>query len=109
MTTHLTGQKMFFAGEWVNSDQFIEVRNPQDNSIIDLVPAATSQDMLNCVEEAKEGAEIAAAMPVHERIKVINGAADYIEQHGASDRLIYVRRSMFISYTSLAYVRNAQE
>lgn len=72
---------MFFAGEWVNSEQVIEVRNPQDNSIIDVVPAATAEDMLNCVEEAKEGAEIAAAMPVHERIKVINGAADYIEQH----------------------------
>lgn len=81
MTTHLKGQKMFLAGKWVNSDQIIEVRDPQDNSIIDLVPAATAEDMLYCVEEAQEGAEIAAAMPVHQRIKVINDAADYIEQH----------------------------
>lgn len=81
MATHLKGQKMFLAGEWVNTDQVIEVRNPQDNSIIDLVPAASAKDMLACVEEAKKGAEIAAAMPVYERIKVINDAASYIERH----------------------------
>lgn len=81
MTTHLAGQKMFLAGKWVNSDRIIDVRNPQDNSIIDSVPSATAKDMLNCIEEAKEGAEIAAAMPVHQRIKVINDAAEYIEKH----------------------------
>ncbi|EGA89831.1 NADP-dependent glyceraldehyde-3-phosphatedehydrogenase [Planococcus donghaensis MPA1U2] len=81
MTTHLKGQKMFIAGEWVSSEQTVEVRNPQNNAIIDLVPAASVEDMLNCLEQAKHGAEIAAAMPVHQRIKVINGAADYIEEH----------------------------
>lgn len=81
MTTHLKGQKMYLAGEWVNSDRVIEVRDPQDNSIIDTVPAATAEDMLRCVEEAKEGARIAAEMPVHQRIKVINDAADYIERN----------------------------
>ncbi|MBT2570104.1 aldehyde dehydrogenase family protein [Planococcus sp. ISL-110] len=81
MTTHLKGQKMLLAGEWVNSERVIEVRDPQDNKIIDTVPAATVEDMLKCVEEAKEGAEIAAEMPVHQRIKIINAAADYIEQN----------------------------
>ncbi|ANU15393.1 aldehyde dehydrogenase family protein [Planococcus halocryophilus] len=81
MTTHLKGQKMFIAGEWISSEKTIEVRNPQDNTIIDLVPAATVEDMLNCLEEAKKGAGIAAAMPVHQRMKVIHGAADYIEEH----------------------------
>ncbi|QBP42527.1 aldehyde dehydrogenase family protein [Paenisporosarcina antarctica] len=81
MTTQLTGQKMFLAGKWVNGDRIIEVRDPQDNSIIDTVPAASAKDMVNCIEEAKDGAEIAASMPVHERMKVINVAADYIEQN----------------------------
>jgi glyceraldehyde-3-phosphate dehydrogenase (NADP+) len=81
MATQTTGQKMFLAGNWVNSDRVIEVRDPQDNSIIDTVPAASSEDMMNCIEEAKEGAKIAAAMPVHERMKIVNAAADYIEQN----------------------------
>ena len=81
MTTQLTGQKMFLAGEWVHCDRIIEVRDPQDNSIIDTVPAASAEDMMNCIEEAKEGAEIASSMPVHERMKIVNAAADYVEQN----------------------------
>ncbi|MFC7395392.1 aldehyde dehydrogenase family protein [Scopulibacillus cellulosilyticus] len=79
MTTKVAGRKMYFAGGWVKRDQVIEVRDPQDNSIIDTVPAASAEDMLKCIEEAKKGAKIAAAMPVHERISIINKAADYIE------------------------------
>lgn len=81
MTVQIRGQKMLIGGKWKDSEQNIEVRDPQDNSLIDTVPAATKEDMLHCIEEAKEGAKISAAMPVHERIRVINAAADYIEEH----------------------------
>ncbi|MBT2690193.1 aldehyde dehydrogenase family protein [Bacillus sp. ISL-47] len=79
MTTQLTGQRMFLAGKWATGERLIEVRDPQDNSIIDTVPAASKEDMLNCIEEAKEGAKIAASLPVHQRMTIINRAADYIE------------------------------
>jgi glyceraldehyde-3-phosphate dehydrogenase (NADP+) len=59
----------------------IEVRNPQDNSIIDTVPAASKEDMLNAIEAAKEGVKIAAALPTHKRIEILNKAADWIEAH----------------------------
>ena len=81
MTTHLKGQKMFLAGEWVNSERIIEVRDPQDNHLIDTVPAAAAEDMLYCIEAAEEGAKIAAALPVHQRAAIINGAAAYMEEH----------------------------
>jgi glyceraldehyde-3-phosphate dehydrogenase (NADP+) len=80
MTTQVTGRKMVLAGEWVERERFIEVRDPQDNSLIDTVPAATKEDMLQAVEAAKEGVKIAAAMPVHERITILNKAADYIDE-----------------------------
>lgn len=70
--------QMFLAGQWKNRTNVIEVRNPQDNSLISTVPAATAQDMLDAIEEAKVGREIAAAMPVHQRIEVLNRAADWI-------------------------------
>ena len=79
MRTQMTGRKMFLAGKWVGRNRCIEVRDPQDNSLIDTVPAASVEDILQCVEEAKEGAKMAAAMPVHERMAVINNAAAYIE------------------------------
>lgn len=81
MTTHFKGQKMFLAGEWINSERVIEVRDPQDNRLIDTVPAATAEDMLYCIEAAKEGAKVSASLPVHRRMEIINAAADYIELH----------------------------
>lgn len=81
MGTQLSGQKMFLAGNWVDGSRVIEVRDPQDNRLIDTVPAASSEDMRKCIEAAKEGAKIAASLPVHERMRILNAAADYIEQH----------------------------
>ncbi|WP_260412221.1 aldehyde dehydrogenase family protein [Alkalihalobacillus sp. TS-13] len=79
MKIQFAGRKMLVAGQWMDRERVIEVRDPQDNSLIDTVPAASVHDMLQCIEEAKEGARIAASMPVHERIAVINKAADHIE------------------------------
>jgi glyceraldehyde-3-phosphate dehydrogenase (NADP+) len=74
-------QKMFLAGTWVGRPQTIEVRNPQDDSLISTVPAATKEDAIYAVEQAKEGAAIIARMPVHERMAVLNRAADWIDEH----------------------------
>lgn len=81
MPIRIASRKMFLAGTWVNRERSIEVRDPQDNSLIDTVPAASKEDMLHCIEEAKEGAKLAASMPVHERMAVIQKAADYIEKN----------------------------
>ncbi|WP_077211937.1 aldehyde dehydrogenase family protein [Bacillus dakarensis] len=81
MPIRIASRKMFLAGNWVNRERSIEVRDPQDNSLIDTVPAASKEDMLHCIEEAKEGAKLAASMPVHERMAVIQKAADYIEKN----------------------------
>jgi glyceraldehyde-3-phosphate dehydrogenase (NADP+) len=74
-------QKMFLAGTWVGRPQTIEVRNPQDDSLISTVPAATKEDAIYAVEQAKEGAAIIARMLVHERMAVLNRAADWIDEH----------------------------
>lgn len=74
----IQGKKMFLAGEWVDRRRVIEVCDPKDNSLITTVPAAAADDILCAIEQAKEGAKIAAAMPTHERIAVINRAADWI-------------------------------
>lgn len=70
---------MFIAGKWVEKEDVIEVLNPQDNSCISSVPSATEEDMLEAIEEAKEGAEIAAALSVHDRMEILHKAAAYIE------------------------------
>lgn len=80
MNTQVQGKKMLMAGQWVMRDQVIEVFDPQDNSLIDTVPAATADDMLKAIEAAKEGVKIAADMPVHQRMAILNKAAGIIEQ-----------------------------
>ncbi|RRN70275.1 aldehyde dehydrogenase family protein [Peribacillus simplex] len=72
---------MFLAGKWVSGEKIIEVLDPQDNSLIATVPAANEKDVLHSIEEAKKGAKIAADMPTHERIAILNGAADWIHEH----------------------------
>ncbi|ALS74718.1 aldehyde dehydrogenase [Planococcus rifietoensis] len=79
MATHVEGRKMFLAGEWVDGKQWIDVTDPQDGSLVDRVPAATKEDMEACIEAAKSGAQVAARMPVVERMQIIGKAADYIE------------------------------
>src|SRR5690554_6869385 len=72
---------MLIAGKWVEKEEVIEVCNPQDNSLISTVPAASEEDMLLTIEGAKEGAKVAASMPVHQRMNILNKAAAYIEEN----------------------------
>ncbi|MED3624073.1 aldehyde dehydrogenase family protein [Neobacillus thermocopriae] len=88
MTVQMKGQKMLLGGQWVGRDEVIEVRDPQDNSLIDTVPVASKDDAILCIEEAKEGAKIAASIPVHERIRIIQSAANYIEEN--KDKFAYM-------------------
>ncbi|MFD1066806.1 aldehyde dehydrogenase family protein [Oceanobacillus locisalsi] len=76
-------KKMFLGGRWVEKDEVIHVYDPQDNAIITTVPKASEADILAAIEAAEEGVKIAGNMPVHERISIINKAADYVEEHRA--------------------------
>ena len=37
--------KMLLAGQWVDREKTIDVRDPFDDSLIDTVPAATAEDI----------------------------------------------------------------
>ncbi|KHF38478.1 aldehyde dehydrogenase family protein [Halalkalibacter okhensis] len=75
------GTNMFLAGKWVNRSNIIEVRDPEDNRLLTTVPAASKEDMLEAIDEAKVGLKIASNMSVHQRVDILNKAADYIESH----------------------------
>lgn len=81
MKTKNKGKMMYLAGEWVECARTIAVLDPQDNREIDRVPAASVDDMRKAIEAAQEGYRISAALPVHERIAILNKAADYIAAH----------------------------
>jgi len=78
MMTTIEGKKMLIGGRWVEKKDTIKVYDPEDNSVITTVPKATKEDMLETIEAAEQGAKIAASMPVHERISILNKAAEYV-------------------------------
>lgn len=71
--------KMLLNGEWVDRSQRLEIRNPQDNSLIDSVPQGTAVDMEAAIEAAEAGFERARNMPVHQRMKILRETAVILE------------------------------
>ncbi len=68
--------KMFINGEWVDRDAKIEVLNPFDGSVVDVVPKATAEDVAVAVAGAVEGARIMREMTGYERFQILRRAAD---------------------------------
>ena len=73
--------KMLLDGLWVDRPHQMEVRDPQDGSLIDTVPMATADDMRAAVDAAVAGAQRARCLPTHQRMAILDRAADSIAAH----------------------------
>jgi acyl-CoA reductase-like NAD-dependent aldehyde dehydrogenase len=71
--------KMYVAGQWVDTPERIEVRNPYDNSVIDTVPKADRGDVERALEAAVRGAQVMARLPGYDRWKILKKAAELIQ------------------------------
>ncbi|RME49471.1 MAG: aldehyde dehydrogenase family protein [Caldilineae bacterium] len=81
--------KMLLNGEWVDRPQKMEVRNPQDGSLVDTVPLADAADMEAAIAAAVTAFERNRSMPAHRRMEVLHRAAAHIEaNHEAYARTI---------------------
>ncbi|MCP4361124.1 MAG: aldehyde dehydrogenase family protein [Chloroflexi bacterium] len=66
---------MLLNGEWVDRPNTIEVRNPQDNSLIDTVPKATAADMETAITAAEAWFTQGRRLPVYERMAILEKTA----------------------------------
>lgn len=73
--------KMLIGGNWVDSHATIDVENPYDQSLVGTVPRGTPEDMRRAIDSAVEGAAIARAMPVHQRMSILYGAAQIVREN----------------------------
>jgi glyceraldehyde-3-phosphate dehydrogenase (NADP+) len=81
--------KMLINGRWEDRSEKIEVRNPQDNSLVDTVPRGTAADMEAAIEAAVAGAELGRKMPVHKRMAILQQTADILaNKHEEYARII---------------------
>ena len=72
--------KMLLAGEWVDRDQVIEIKNPYDNSLLDTVPKATREDALAAIEAAQKGFQEMKKLTAYERSLLLSKAAQIMEK-----------------------------
>ena len=63
--------KMLLAGQWVDRDKKIEVRDPFDDSVIDTVPAASADDVETALATADAARKVARAMTTYERSRIL--------------------------------------
>ena len=72
--------RMFIAGEWVDRDDKIPVVNPYDDSVIDTVPRAGTEDVDAAIASAVRGAKVMAGVPGYQRFVMLRKAADLLEE-----------------------------
>jgi glyceraldehyde-3-phosphate dehydrogenase (NADP+) len=81
--------KMLLNGQWVDRSDTFDVRDPQDNSLVDTVPRASAADMQAAIQAGLAGFQRARRMPVHQRMSILHNAADTMEsEHEAFARTI---------------------
>src|SRR5213592_1491144 len=81
--------RIFFAGQWQDRYQKIEVRNPYDATIVDTVPQATATDVEAAITAAVQGAALMRKLSGYERFQILRRAADAMfARHKELGRLI---------------------
>lgn len=73
--------KMIIGGEFVGKKESIEVKNPQDESIIDKVPSADIDDVKRALDIAEKGKEIMRDLSSYERYKILKRTAELLEKN----------------------------
>jgi glyceraldehyde-3-phosphate dehydrogenase (NADP+) len=63
---------------------FLEVHDPDDDSVVGRVPSASPADVERALATAVDGARRSRSLPVHRRMAILNGAAAEVEARSAS-------------------------
>ena len=71
--------QMYVAGEWTSAASEDEIRNPWSGETVDTVPRATAADVDAALAAAVEGARAMRRLPAHERVAILERAADLME------------------------------
>ncbi|MDH7481046.1 MAG: aldehyde dehydrogenase family protein [Armatimonadota bacterium] len=71
--------KMIIGGEWVETNESIEVINPFDGSVIDTVPSADASNVESALQRAVVGAKEMSKLSARERSEILARAADLLQ------------------------------
>ncbi len=72
--------EMLLDGRWVEREAVITVRDPDDGSVVDTVPAAGPDDVGCALDVAERGAEIGRRTAAHARGAILDAAAAALQE-----------------------------
>jgi len=70
--------KMLLAGQWVDRDSTIDIRDPYDDALIDTVPTATANDVETALAAADAARGAARALSAYERSSILLETASIV-------------------------------
>ncbi|MDQ3780839.1 MAG: aldehyde dehydrogenase family protein [Chloroflexota bacterium] len=71
---------IYLAGEWVESDQPLEVTNPYDGSVIGTTFQATTEQLDQAIVAAEEAFKVTRTMPVYDRVAILEAIAAGVKE-----------------------------
>ena len=84
--------RMLIDGRWQAAEESFEVLDPQDGSLVDVVPLGRGADMREAITAATRAA--ATRMPIHERMSILGGAAERIAAEAESYAVTIAREGI---------------
>ena len=72
--------KMYIAGEWIDTEEKIEVLNPYNEEVVDTVPNSAPQEVEKALASGARGAEVMAELPAYERFSILMKAAGLLRE-----------------------------
>jgi glyceraldehyde-3-phosphate dehydrogenase (NADP+) len=73
--------KMYLAGEWKDGDNVFEVRNPENQAVLDAVPSANESDIECAIDFAyRRAAGLARRVPTYSRAEILRKTSALVEQ-----------------------------
>jgi glyceraldehyde-3-phosphate dehydrogenase (NADP+) len=73
--------KMIIGGELIDKKEYIEVKNPQNESIVDKVPSADVDDVKRAFDIAEKGRKIMGNLSSYKRYKILKRTSELLEKN----------------------------
>ncbi len=101
--------KMYMAGTWTEGRERKEVRNPFDGSVVDTVPAATSEEVERALESAARGARVMRNVTALRRHEILAETARLLRERSEEFAQVLTREMGKVIAESRGEVARAVE
>ncbi|MFZ7946679.1 aldehyde dehydrogenase family protein [Neobacillus sp. 19] len=76
-------KKLFINGKWLEAKNYAPLRSPYSGEVIAEIPSATIEEVEMALAAAYEARKVMAAMPSHQRAKILENIANLLEKRAS--------------------------